>query len=479
MYYAHGHVPYRVPSVHATKALGSRRTVAFTHRRRRTRPRLAPEDPARPRPRPVPEDPAKLRPRPAPGTDAPASSGFFPLARQPRTAHIPLVSDHVRFVSAVADVDSGTWNGLCDADTVPFLEWEWLHALETSGAVSPEEGWLPVHAVYERDGAVIAAAPLYVRSHSWGEFVFDHVWADVAEQLDIRYYPKLVGTLAMTPAPGYQFLLHPALSASERTVVHKALFDAIDRFSEANDLSGSSFLYTDDRWREALPPHGYAEWEHQGFVWRRQGDATFDAYLARFTKNQRRNICRERRAVSDAGVRVRVVRGNDAPDELFSRMFHFYRETNRQFGPWAAFFLNEAFFDALAQHARRRLLFVIAENGSGDTVAASLFLHKGARIWGRYWGTDEFVNGLHFEVCYYKPIEWAIENGVDEFDPGMGSEHKIRRGFVANRNVSIHRFHDPRLQAIFEANVGRFNQAAHDEIDFLNDSAPLKANRQR
>ncbi len=379
---------------------------------------------------------------------------------------------------SISEIEPEEWNRLTTGMATPLLDWEWLHCLEASGSVSPETGWLPVHMTVLRDEALVAVAPLYVRSHSVGEFVFDFMWADVAEKIEYDYYPKLIGMSPATPSTAYRPLVAPE---EDRETIYRLLLEQILRFAGENKLNTVAFNYIDEDWRDHLGANGFSLWKHQSYEWRNPGFGGFDDYLAEFTKNQRRNIRRERSAVKDAGVRVRVVPGTAAPASYFPRMYRLYERTNDQFGPWAAKYLNREFFVLLEKHARHLVLFVVAAEvdapEDAPPLAMAMLLYKEKTILGRYWGTEEFVDSLHFDVCYYAPIEWAIDNGIEVFDPGMGSHHKVRRGFQAIPNYSAHRFGDPRMQAIFEANLPRFNEVESENIEALNEARPVKDNR--
>ena len=373
----------------------------------------------------------------------------------------------------IREIDAAEWSLLAETLDTPLLDFEWLRQMEVSGSVAPEQGWLPCHLVVRRDNTMIAAAPLYIKGHSHGEFVWDYMWADVASQLDVKYYPKLIGMSPATPAVGYRFLIAPGENETDLT---KTMLSAIDSFCEANDLSGCNFHFVDPEWGSILAESGYSGWLHQSFEWTNPDYSTFEDYLAGFTKNQRRNIRRERRSVAEAGIRVEAFTGNQIPDEFYPLMWRYYERTNDQFGPWAAKYLTEEFFaDGLAA-CRDHLVFVAAfdENLSGATVALSMLLTKDQSLIGRYWGAERMIDSLHFDACYYMPIEWAIEHGVRRFDPGAGSPHKLRRGFFAVGNYSYHRFRDPTMRGVMHKYLGEINSMEQQRIDEMNKSVPVK-----
>ena len=396
--------------------------------------------------------------------------------------------------SGIREIPQQDWDALAGPLKTPLLEWEWLHQLEESGSISPDEGWVPVHlTLHEPEGgadtgepspgetlssgssSLVAAAALYVKTHSMGEFVFDFAWADVARQVGMQYYPKLIGMSPATPSTAYRFLIR---GDYDEAAVTRAMLAHIEEFCRENNIRNMAFNYADHQWRETVEDYGFHTWKHQSYQWINPGFESFDDYLSVFRKNQRKNIRKERRSVAENGVRITPVRGDHAPQRFFSLMYDFYEIHNEQFGPWAAKFLNRSFFEGLAEGFAHRVLFVPAyRNGQEDPFAMSFLVTKGDQLLGRYWGALEEIDNVHFDACYYSPIEWAIENKVSVFDPGMGSSHKVRRGFQAVENYSLHHFLDDRMNKIMESNIGRINEYERQNIDALNDAIPFAADR--
>ena len=382
----------------------------------------------------------------------------------------------LEWIREISSVPRESWNALAGALETPVLEWEWLHRLEASESMRPESGWLPVHLTVWAGSELVAAAPLYLKGHSEGEFVWDYIWADVAGRLGIPYYPKMVGMSPATPVSGYRFLIAPGEETDRLTAV---MVEAIDALCRRNNVAGLSFNYVDPRWLDAMQALGFVAWKHQSFVWENPGFDSFEDYLWSFDKNQRRNIRRERRKLSDQHLVIRPFTGGQITTALLQKMYRFYELTNARFGPWAAKYLNREFFTGLGEDYRHRILLLGAfeADDGGDPVGMSFLLWKNDRLYGRYWGTDGQYDSLHFNACYYSPIEWAIQNGIRLFDPGIGSTHKARRGFQATANWSLHRFYDPNLARIMAEHIEEINRMEQERIDMLNRTLPFAERR--
>ena len=378
----------------------------------------------------------------------------------------------ISWIQNIADIDRAEWDALAERLPTPFLEYDWLRLMELSGSTTAKTGWLPHHLVIRRGSTLVAAAPMYIKGHSAGEFVFDHVWADVAGRMGIEYYPKIVGMSPFTPMAGYRFLIAPGEDERQLTA---AMVAEIDRLCRRHNLSGSSFLFADPQWYREMLEQGYYVWQHQSYAWLNNGFKSFDDYLAVFNSNQRRNIKRERKAIEKQGVNLKILTGDQIPRRLFPLMYRFYEHTNDKFGPWGCRYLTPPFFEGLYERFRHRLVFIAAYDGGEDSlpVGMSMLVTKGRHLYGRYWGSSRPLNSLHFNACYYSPIEWAINNGIKRFDPGAGGSHKIRRGFTSLPSFSLHRFSDPRMLQIMENHIDEINRLEQEQIDALNQELPF------
>ena len=382
--------------------------------------------------------------------------------------HYSLVWTHT-----IADVPQADWDALAMPLKTPFLEWDWLHNLEISQSVTANTGWLPNHLILWRDKTLIAAAPLYLKGHSQGEFVFDQQWAELASRLGIEYYPKLLGMTPFTPAEGYRFLIAAGEDEEEITAV---ILHEIDSFCVKHRISGCHFLYVDPQWRPILERQGFTTWLHHNYVWENANFQTFDDYLTGFNANQRRNIKRERKAVEKAGLKLQALTGEEIPNSLFPLMYDFYADTCDKFGWWGSKYLTKKFFEQLHHNYRHRVVFFAAYNEQDprQPVGMSFCLFKEDKLYGRYWGSFQDIDCLHFDACYYAPIEWAIAHGIQNFDPGAGGKHKKRRGFPATANYSLHRFYNNRLGQIILPWVREVNQMEQKEMDAINAELPFK-----
>jgi predicted N-acyltransferase len=388
-------------------------------------------------------------------------------------AHKPNYS--VTWTHTISDVPKSAWDALAIPLKTPFLEWDWLHNLEVSHSATAHAGWLPNHLILWRNGTLIAAAPLYLKGHSQGEFVFDHQWAELASRLGIEYYPKLLGMTPFTPAEGYRFLISPGEDEEEITAL---MIYEIDSFCVKHRISSCHFLYVDPQWRPILENQGLTTWLHHSYIWKNADFQTFDDYLTGFNANQRRNIKRERKAVEQAGLKLQAMTGDEIPPSMFPLMYDFYADTCDKFGWWGSKYLTKQFFEQLYHNYRHRVVFFAAyhqeDQDQRQPLGMSFCLFKDSQLYGRYWGSFQDIDCLHFDACYYTPIAWAIAHNIQTFDPGAGGKHKKRRGFPATPNHSLHRFYNNRLEKIILPWIREVNHIEQQEIDAINAELPFK-----
>jgi predicted N-acyltransferase len=368
----------------------------------------------------------------------------------------------------LADLDANVWNALV-GDGSPFLEWAWLASLEESGCVSRRTGWLPQHLTLWDGARLIGACPLYVKSHSQGEFVFDHGWADAAERAGIAYYPKLLVAVPFTPATGLRFLTHPAV---ERAGVVHVLACALTDICRRGNLSSIhvNFCLPDEA--EVLRGLGFAPRTGYQFQWINPGWRSFEEYLSAFRSKRRTQIKRERREMESQGIEITVHADGAIPDELFAPMFSLYKSTVDKMY-WGRQYLNPDLFELLRRRWKHRLCFIVARR-HGRIIAGTFNVHKGGVLYGRYWGTREELRFLHFNVCYYAAIDHCLREGIGRFEPGAGGEFKYLRGFDARPQTSMHFIADDRLATAVHTYLRRERQAVAREIAWLDEQSPLR-----
>jgi predicted N-acyltransferase len=341
----------------------------------------------------------------------------------------------VSIVEGITKISREDWDAVLADDDSPFLEWDWLAAMEKSGSAVRSTGWAPFHIVIRaRPGKrIVAACPLYLKSHSMGEFVFDHGWADAAARAGIRYYPKMLVGVPFTPHTGRRLLTAPA---ENRTLLMDLLAGALAALCADNKLSGAHVNFCTEDEAGALAEAGFLERHGYQYHWHNPGFRNFDDYLARFRHKRRTAIRHERAAVAEAGVTTRLYAGDEIPDAMFPAMYQVYLSTIEKLY-WGRQYLTEEFFGELRRHFKRHLRFFSAER-AGKTVAGAICLEKAGVLYGRYWGCFRDIRFLHFDVCYYAGIEHAIAAGLIRYEPGAGGEYKWLRGFDPALTRSMH-----------------------------------------
>jgi uncharacterized protein len=345
----------------------------------------------------------------------------------------------------VREIGRETWLAVSGPDAPPFLCFEFLDALERTGCVGAESGWLPMYLVLRRSGATVAAAPAYVKGHSDGEFVFDHAWAQFSyERLGRPYYPKLVIAAPYTPATAPKLLV---AAHEDRALLEGAFVEGVARVSAQLGLSSAHVLFPGEGEAEAFARLGLAHRLGVQYHWHNAGYGTFEDFLARYPSRRRKRVQRERRALEEQGTVLEVLSGPDLTPDIADLAYGFYLSTVDKYF-WGRRYLNRAFFEEICSTMPDRILVVLArDQGSRRPVAGAFNLLGADALYGRYWGCREERPFLHFNVCYYRGIEECIARGLSTFEPGAGGEHKLARGFEPTLTHSVHWLGDPRLDA--------------------------------
>jgi predicted N-acyltransferase len=377
----------------------------------------------------------------------------------------------LRVLQAVRDVPPVAWDALV-GDGSAVLEWAFLATLEDSGAASPETGWLPRHLTLWEGERLVGACPLYVKTHSLGEFVFDQGWAAAAARAGLAYYPKLLVGVPFTPVTGARFLVAPGVPRPE---VVAALAGALEDVCRRRELSSVhvNFCLPDEV--AALEGRGWLRRTGWQYHWTNPGFASFDDYLESLRSKRRNQVRRERRELAAQGVEISALVGDAIPDALFGTMFDLYRRTIERL-PWGQQYLDARFFALAAERLRHRLCLIVAREGR-RVIAGTLNVQKGDRFYGRYWGTVRDLRHLHFNVCYYAAIEHCIREGLGVFEPGAGGEFKHLRGFEAHPTDSMHFVRDPRLAEAVRDFLSRERRAVARELGWFAERSALRRDR--
>ncbi|MGH8261079.1 MAG: GNAT family N-acetyltransferase, partial [Steroidobacteraceae bacterium] len=321
-----------------------------------------------------------------------------------------------RVLHSIDEIDPVAWNGLAGTDS-PFLRHEFLAALEHTGCVGPDLGWTPCHIALSDARGLAAAAPAYVKSHSYGEFVFDFGWAQAYTRFGRRYYPKLTVAVPFTPATGTRLLVRPDLGPEAR----RSLIGAIEAHARSESLSSVHALFLDEADRAALGDARWLERRDCQFHWTNRGYASFAQYLETFTAEKRKKANRERRRVAEAGITFDTRLGSQIEPRLLDCVYAFHRDTFLRHGHEP--YLTRTFFGEIVDTLGDALMVKVALHG-GRPVAAAIFFWSPRALYGRYWGSTAEYHSLHFETCYHQGIEFCIERGIERFEPGTQGEHK-------------------------------------------------------
>jgi hypothetical protein len=354
----------------------------------------------------------------------------------------------VQVNQSIDDISAGEWNAL--AGDNPFLRHQFLAALEHSGSADAKSGWAPLHlSCRDETGALLGALPLYLKSHSYGEFVFDWAWADAYQRNGLPYYPKLVSAVPYSPVPGPRLLI---AADAAREDVAAALIAAAHAVAKELRCSSIHCLF---------PPEAeLPDWNRAGFLtridtqfhWHDRGYRDFEHFLESFTADKRKKVHRERRRIAEAGIEMRMLAGGELDEKLMDALYRFYVATYDKRGRLA--YLTRGFFDEL-QKTMPDALRVCFAFLKAEPVAAAICLQGGDTLYGRHWGSHQEFHSLHFETCYYQGIEYCIRSGLRHFNPGTQGEHKISRGFEPAYTWSTHWLADARFRAVIDEYLQR------------------------
>ena len=378
---------------------------------------------------------------------------------------------HSKIIGSLNEVSCDAWNAL-SGTRIPFLSYEFLSALEKHHCVGESTGWIPQHVLIYENETLLGAMPQYLKTNSYGELVFDWAWAEAYQRSGLNYYPKLVSAIPYTPATGPRLLISPD---AERNIIAPRLIQAALEYAKQHSISSLHCLF----------PHAedLQQFEQQvlmirlgcQFHWNNlpgeQHYRDFDDYLDHFTSSKRKKIRRERRQVTESGVTLQRLHGNELSDEQWQSVHRHYCSTFDRLSGYATLSLD--FFRELSQTMPQQLIVMLAEH-DGKSVASAICFRDDNTLYGRHWGCDAHFQNLHFEACYYQGLEYCIEHKLQRFDPGAQGEHKISRGFLPTPTWSAHWIADPTFKNAIADFLQRETLGMQHYIKELNEHSPFK-----
>jgi predicted N-acyltransferase len=379
---------------------------------------------------------------------------------------------HARFLSSITEISPATWNALFASDN-PFVQHAFLLALEDSGCAGGDTGWQPQHLALFEGERPVAALPLYLKMHSYGEFVFDWGWAEAYARHGLEYYPKLLTAIPFSPVTGPRVGIS---TARDTTDTLETMVGILQELCQEHSFSGWHLLFPDehsDRWLESVADDmRILKRRDVQFHWHNHGYDSFDEFLGTFRSSRRKNLKRERRLVAEQGVTLERNTGSGINGEDWEGFYKCYCSTYQKRSGHSGY-LTRAFFRQLLDSMREQLMLVVARR-DGVIVASALFLFDSRTLYGRYWGALEDVHCLHFEACFYQGIEFCIEQGIDKFDPGTQGEHKLMRGFEPVHTTSWHWLADGRFHAALKAYLDKEKRGTESYREMARQFLPFK-----
>lgn len=371
-------------------------------------------------------------------------------------------TDQIILSQSLADVPAAQWNAL--AGDHPTVRHEYLHGLEATGCVGPGTGWMPHHILLYRDGVLHGAMPLYLKSHSRGEFVFDHAWAHAFERHGTPYYPKLLSAIPFTPVPGPRLLAHT--QADRLRLLQTAI-----AITDSNEISSLHILFPHEGDVKNLADNGFMIRTNVQFHWSNQKYTTMDDFLGSMNQKNRKKIRQSRRKLTDENIHFEWIEGRSIDDDTMAFFYRCYQQTYHEHGHLP--YLKPEFFYQLRDTLPDCMTVIVARQGQ-HAIASALNLRSANRLYGRYWGSTKFISGLHFETCYMQGIEYCIARGLDVFEGGAQGEHKLARGLLPVQTHSAHWVRDPMYAQAIDDFLSREQSMVSEYVDVLEQHSPFR-----
>lgn len=374
---------------------------------------------------------------------------------------------HIKLKQSIIDIDKKEWNNLI-GDNNPFLEYEFLKALEVSKSVGKVSGWIPYFLTYYDNDKLIGAVPMYLKYNSYGEYIFDWNWANLYNQIGIHYYPKLTIAIPFTPATTPKILIHPNYSFNE---VADNLIENIIKIGKALKISSIHWLFTTEEDFNYLSQKGFMKRYTHQFHWKNDSYKTFDDFLAKFNSKKRNQIKRERKQANE-NLKIETLEGNEIKSQHWDLMYELYISTSDR--KWGSPYLEKGFFKYIDNNFKENAVIMLAKDKNDNYIAGALNFKKGNHLYGRYWGCFEEYQCLHFELCYYQAIDYCIKNNIVLFEAGAQGEHKFIRGFLAEYTYSNHLILDERISVLIQDYLVKEKYQLDHLMQYYKDNSPFK-----
>jgi len=350
----------------------------------------------------------------------------------------------------------------------PFLSYDFLWSLENSNCVNENVGWITNHIIYrDEDGKLEAFTPAYIKYNSFGEFVFDHVWADFYNKINMQYYPKLLVGIPFTPVRSSKFLLRKNKDAKKIAIVRD-----IKKILVSNDISSAhiNFILEDDA--KILNEENFIKRKSKQFIWENNNFKSFNEFLDCLTSRKRKMIKKERQCINEEGISIECIEGREITSDLIELFYQFYLDTN--YRKWGNVYLNFGFFENIIKKIPSNIILVVAKKNY-EIIATALHIKGNKILYGRYWGANNYYKYLHYELCYYQAIEYAIKNEFNSVEAGAGGAHKISRGYSPTHTYSAHYFSNKKIHSLISDYIDREGSYVDEEIDYLSKFKPFKS----
>jgi predicted N-acyltransferase len=373
----------------------------------------------------------------------------------------------LRIHGAIAEIPAEEWDG-CAGDINPTVSHVFLNAMEESGSVGARSGWAPQHLTFsDPGGRLLGAVPLYLKSHSYGEYVFDWGWADAYERAGGRYYPKLLCAVPFTPVPGPRLLVAPDAPAETKS----SLIAGMIELARQRKLSSLHINFPEPAEADALEAAGFLKRVGQQFHWENDGYGDFDDYLAALNSRKRKAVKKERREALEGGIEIEVLTGADLNPRVWDAFFRLYLATTDR--KWGSAYLNRKFFALIGERMPEKVVLIMAKRG-GDYIAGAFNILGRDTLYGRNWGSPREYRFLHFECCYYQAIEFAITHGLKRVEAGAQGPHKLQRGYLPVPTYSAHWIPDPGFRRAVASFLDREREMVEEKIEHLAEFSPFR-----